>query len=86
MQLRRGMAIEPAGLWLDKDFQRARSLGKHDRVADPIIVLRNRGYNHPLRRPATGERKQQAKGDKISRPSNCWASQFSGGARGVNHN
>jgi len=79
------MAVEPAGLWLDKDFQRARSLGKHDRMADPVIVLRDRGYGHALRRATTGERKQQAQGEKISSQSNCWASQFSGGARGVDH-
>jgi hypothetical protein len=79
------MAIEAASLWLDKDFQHARSLGKHDRMADPVIVLRNRGYDHPFRRAATGERKQQAQEEKISRQSNCWASQFSGRARGVDH-
>ena len=78
-QLRRGMAIEPAGLWLDKDFQRARSLGKYDRMPDPVIILRDRGYGHTLRRATTGEWKQQAK------ESNCWARQFSGGARGVDH-
>src|SRR5438105_15855389 len=80
-QLRRGMAIEPAGLWLGKDFEGARSLGKHDRMPDPVIILRAGGYNHALRRATTGERKQQAKGEKISRPSNGWASQFSGEAR-----
>jgi hypothetical protein len=79
------MAIEPAGLVLDKNFQRARFLGKHDRVADPVIIQRDRGYGHALRRAATGERKHQAQGEKISRQSNCWASQFSGGARGVDH-
>src|SRR6202011_3702422 len=56
-KLRRGMAIEPAGLWLDKDFQCARSLGKHDRMPDPIIIQRDRGYDHALRRAATRERK-----------------------------
>ena len=84
-QLRRGMAIEPAGLWLDKDFQRARSLGQHDRMPDPVIIERDRRYGHALRRAATGERKQQAQREKISRQSDCWGSQFSGGALGVDH-
>src|SRR5262249_845213 len=85
-QLRRGMAVKLACSWLDKNIERARGLSKHGRMADPVVGLWDRGWgDHGVGPTATRERKQQQQRKKISRQSNGWQSQFSGGVRGVDH-